>query len=136
MAANRAEKMTTIVDLDTRQILGVVDGRDHTGVGAQRMVLLRAADSLSEPAKARSEKVFTSDDPTGKLKAARDVTDQVGTLLRTGSLENAELAKDHLEKLAKESNQQQTRQKEPAAASSIAPNTRLVICSRLPPEQR
>lgn len=26
--------MTTIVDLDTGQILGVVDGRDHTGVGA------------------------------------------------------------------------------------------------------
>ena len=26
--------MTTIVDLDTSQILGVVDGRDHTGVGA------------------------------------------------------------------------------------------------------
>ena len=26
--------MTTIVDLDTRQILGVVDDRDHTGVGA------------------------------------------------------------------------------------------------------
>lgn len=27
--------MTTIVDLDTGQILGVVDGRDHTGVGAR-----------------------------------------------------------------------------------------------------
>lgn len=26
--------MTTIVDLDTGQILGIVDGRDHTGVGA------------------------------------------------------------------------------------------------------
>ena len=26
--------MTTIVDLDTEQIQGVVDGRDHTGVGA------------------------------------------------------------------------------------------------------
>ncbi|WP_245934429.1 transposase [Arthrobacter psychrolactophilus] len=26
--------MTTIVDLDTGQVLGVVDGRDHTGVGA------------------------------------------------------------------------------------------------------
>jgi transposase len=31
--------MTTIVDLDTSQILGVVDGRDHTGVGARLIKL-------------------------------------------------------------------------------------------------
>ncbi|WP_315914420.1 ISL3 family transposase [Arthrobacter sp. lap29] len=176
--------MTTIVDLDTGQILGVVDGRDHTGVGewlikrplewrlgvqvvaidpsaafrkalrmwlprtavsvdhfhliqltnqaltevrqqlshkvrgrrgravdpawAHRMLLLRAADSLSEAATSRLEKVFATDDPTGKLKAAWDVKEQVRTLLRTGSLEDAELAKEDLERLVKESNQPET----------------------------
>lgn len=176
--------MTTIVDLDTGQILGVVDGRDHTGVGAwlikrplewrlgvqvvaidpsaafrkalrmwlprtavsvdhfhliqlanqaltevrqqlshqvrgrrgravdpawaHRMLLLRAGDSLSEQAKARLETVFATDDPTRKLKAAWDVKEQVRTLLRTGSLEDAELAKEELEGLVKESNQPET----------------------------
>ena len=176
--------MTTIVDLDTSQILGVVDGRDHTGVGAwlikrplewrlgvqvvaidpsaafrkalrmwlprtavsvdhfhliqlanqaltevrqalshqvrgrrgravdpawaHRMLLLRAGDSLSDQARARLEQVFATDDPTGKLKTAWDVKEQVRTLLRTGSLEDAELAKDRLEYLVKESNQPET----------------------------
>ncbi|WP_258067298.1 transposase [Arthrobacter sp. GMC3] len=170
--------------LDTGQILGVVDGRDHTGVGAwlikrpldwrlgvqvvaidpsaafrkalrmwlprtaesvdhfhliqlanqaltevrqalshrvrgrrgravdpawaHRMLLLRAGDSLSGSARARLEKVFATDDPTRKLKAAWDVKEQVRTLLRTGSLENAQLAKEKLERLVKESNQPET----------------------------
>lgn len=58
------------------------------------MLLLRAADSLSEAAKARLKKAFATDDPTWKLKAAWDVKEQVRTLLRNGSLEDAKLAKD------------------------------------------
>ncbi|MDJ0316232.1 ISL3 family transposase [Arthrobacter sp. H35-MC1] len=176
--------MTTIVDLDTGQILGVVDGRDHTGVGAwlikgplewrlgvqvvaidpsaafrkalriwlprtavsvdhfhliqlanqaltevrqalshqvrgrrgravdpawaHRMLLLRAGDSLSDQARARLEQVFATDDQTGKLKAAWDVKERVRTVLRTGSLEDAELAKEHLEYLVKEFRQPET----------------------------
>ncbi|WP_449372217.1 ISL3 family transposase [Arthrobacter psychrolactophilus] len=176
--------MTTIVDLDTGQVLGVVDGRDHTGVGAwliqrplewrlgvhvvaidpsaafrkalrmwlprtavavdhfhlvslanqavtevrqqlshqvhgrrgravdpawaHRMLLLRAGDSLSDNARARMENVFATDDPTGKLKAAWDVKEQVRVLLRTGSLEEAELAKKRLEELVQESKQPET----------------------------
>ena len=176
--------MSTIVDLDTGQVLGVVDGRDHTGIGAwliqrplhwrlgvhvvaidpsaafrkalrmwlprtavavdhfhlvslanqavtevrqqlshqvhgrrgravdpawaHRMLLLRAGDTLSDSAKARLEKVFATDDPTGKLRAAWEVKEQVRALLRTGSLEDAELAKEHFEYLVKESNQPET----------------------------
>ena len=144
--------MTTIVDLDTGQILDVVDGWDHAGVGvwllkrtlqrrrgglivaidpsaafrkalrmwlprtavsvdhfhlsqlanqaltevrqqlsrqvrgrrgraadstwAHRMVLLRAADSLSEPARAKLENVFATDDPTGKFRVAWGVMEK------------------------------------------------------------
>lgn len=167
--------MTTIVDLDTGQVLGVVDGRDHTGVGhwlfarplawrlavqvvaidpsaafrkalrmwlprtavavdhfhlislanqavtetrqnlsqqvkgrrgravdkawAHRMLLLRAGNTLTEKAAHRLEEVFTSDDPTGTLRAVWKVKEQVRTLLRTGSLEDAAAAKTKLEEL-------------------------------------
>lgn len=53
---------------------------------AHRMLLLRAGDTLAENARARLNKVFATDDPTGKLKAAWDVNEQVRVLLRTGSL--------------------------------------------------
>ena len=72
------------------------------------MLLLRAADSLSDQAAARLEKVFATDDPTGKLKAAWDVKEQVRVMLRTGSLEDAQLAKEHLERLVQESKQPET----------------------------
>ena len=83
-------------------------GRAVDPAWAHRMLLLRAGDSLSEQAKARLETVFATDDPTRKLKAAWDVKEQVRTLLRTGSLEDAELAKEELERLVKESNQPET----------------------------
>ena len=176
--------MSTIVDLDTGQVLGVVDGRDHTGIGAwliqrplewrlgvhvvaieplaafrkalrmwlprtavsvdhfhlvplanqaltevrqqlshqihgrrsrvvdpawaHRLLLLRAGDTLTESARARLETVFTTDDPTVKIKAAWEVKEQVRTLLRTGSLEDAELDKEGLEELVQESKQPET----------------------------
>ena len=76
---------------------------------AHRMRLLRAADSLSEPARARLETVFPRDDPTGKLRAAWDVKEQVRILLRTDSLDDAAAAtKVRLEHLVKESSQPET----------------------------
>ncbi|MEO5315806.1 transposase [Pseudarthrobacter sp. CC12] len=165
--------MTTIVDLDTGQVLGVVDGRDHKGVGdwlfarplewrlavqvvaidptaafrkalrmwlprtavavdhfhlislanqvmtetrqnlsqqvkcrrgraidkawAHRMLLLRGGDALSCRAAARLEEVFTLDDSTGTLQAVWKAKEQLRTLLRTGSLEDAAAAKKVLE---------------------------------------
>jgi transposase len=167
--------MTTIVDLDTGQVLGVVDGRDHKGVGdwlfarplewrlavqvvaidpsaafrkalrmwlprtavavdhfhlislanqamtetrqnlsqqvkgrrgraidkawAHRMLLLRGGDTLSCRAALRLEEVFAVDDPTGTLEAVWKVKEQLRVLLRTGSLEDAEIAKAKLEEL-------------------------------------
>lgn len=75
---------------------------------AHLMLLLRAGDSLSGQATARLDKLFATDDPAGKFKATWDVKEQVRTLLRTGSLEGAELAKEDLERLVKESNQPET----------------------------
>ncbi|MEE2521551.1 ISL3 family transposase [Pseudarthrobacter sp. J47] len=169
--------MTTIVDLDTGQVLGVVDGRDHKGVGdwlfvrplewrlgvqvvaidpsaafrkalrmwlprtavavdhfhlislanqamtetrqnlsqqvkgrrgravdkawAHRMLLLRGGDTLSCRAALKLEDVFAADDPTGTLQAVWKVKEQLRALLRTGSLEDAATAKEHLEELVK-----------------------------------
>lgn len=161
--------MTTIVDLDTGQVLGIVDGRDSTGVGewlfarplawrlgvevvaidpsaafrkalrmwlprtavsvdafhlvslanqavtearqrlsqevrgrrgravdpgwANRRLLLRGAETLSDRAVARLRTVFDTDDPTGQLKAAWEAKEQLRALLSSGSLEEAG---DHL----------------------------------------
>ena len=169
--------MTTIVDLDTGQVLGVVDGRDHKGVGdwlfarplewrlsvqvvaidpsaafrkalrmwlprtavavdhfhlislanqamtetrqnlsqqvkgrrgraidkawAHRMLLLRSGDTLSCRTALRLEEIFTLDDPTGILQAVWKVKEQLRSLLRTGSLEDAAEAKTVLEELVK-----------------------------------
>ncbi|GEB66651.1 ISL3 family transposase [Sinomonas atrocyanea] len=161
--------MTTIVDLDTGQVLGIVDGRDSEGVGewlfarplawrlgvevvaidpsaafrkalrmwlprtavsvdafhlvslanqavtearqrlsqevrgrrgraldpgwANRRLLLRGAETLSDRAVARLRTVFDTDDPTGQLKAAWEAKEQLRALLSSGSLEEAG---DHL----------------------------------------
>ena len=157
--------MTTIVDLDTGRVLGVVDGRDSEGVGewlfarplawrlgvetvaidpsaafrkalrmwlprtavsvdafhlvqlannavtearqrlsqeirgrrgravdpgwANRRLLLRAADTLSDRGRARLRTVFDTDDPTGQLQAVWEAKEQLRTLLAAGSLEEA-----------------------------------------------
>ena len=161
---------TTIVDLDTGQVLGIVDGRDHKGVGdwlfarplqwrlgvqvvaidpsaafrkalrmwlprtavsvdlfhltmlandmlttvrqglsqqvrgrrgratdsawANRMLLLKADENLSERARYRLAGVFSADDATGSLEAAWQVKEQLRTLLQTDSLEAASAAKN------------------------------------------
>lgn len=176
--------MTTIVDLDTGQVLGVVDGRDSRGVGdwlfarpldwrlgvevvaidpsaafrkalrmwlprtavsvdafhmvmlgnnmltevrqrltqetkgrrgrsgdpvwANRLLLLRASETLSDRARNRLQTVFDVDDPTGKLKAAWDVKEQLRALLRTGSLADAAAAKDTLQRLVKRAGHPET----------------------------
>jgi transposase len=167
--------MSTIVDLDTGQVLGIVDGRDSAGVGdwlkarplawrlgvqvvaidpsaafrkalrmwlprtavsvdafhlsmlanamltevrqrmtqetkgrrgravdpvwANRRLLLKGAENLSERARNRLEVVFAVDDPTGRLEAAWKVKEQLRVLLRTGSLAEAATAKTELERL-------------------------------------
>lgn len=176
--------MTTIVDLDTGQVLGVVDGRDHKGVGewlfkrplewrlgvqvvaidpsaafrkalrmwlprtavsvdafhlvllgnnmltevrqrltqetkgrrgrtadpvwANRRLLLRAGDTLSDRASDRLSQVFDLDDPTGKLQAAWNVKEQLRALLRTGSLKDAAAAKTRLRELVEQAAQPET----------------------------
>ncbi|WP_422934593.1 ISL3 family transposase [Sinomonas sp. P47F7] len=161
--------MTTIVDLDSGQVLGIVDGRDSTGVGdwlfarplawrlgvevvaidpsaafrkalrmwlprtavsvdafhlvslanqavtearqrlsqelkgrrgrtvdpgwANRRLLLRAAETLSDRGQKRLRDVFASDDPTGQLQAAWEAKEQLRTLLASASLAEAG---DHL----------------------------------------
>jgi transposase len=166
--------MTTIVDLDTGQVLGVVDGRDHKGVGdwlfarplewrlavqvvaidpsaafrkalrmwlprtavavdhfhlislanqamtetrqnlsqqvkgrrgraidkawAHRMLLLRSGDTLSCRAALRLEEVFAAMIRPAP-QAVWKVKEQLRVLLRTGSLEDAAIAKAKLEEL-------------------------------------
>lgn len=72
------------------------------------MLLLRASGTLSDNAHAKLQQVFATYDPTGKLKAARDVREQLRVLLRTGSLEDAELARDRLEELVETAKQPET----------------------------
>jgi transposase len=176
--------MTTIVDLDTGQVLGIVDGRDSEGVGewlfarplewrlgvqvvaidpsaafrkalrmwlprtavsvdafhlvklgndmltevrqrltqkvhgrrgrsidpvwANRRLLLRAGETLSDRARQRLITVFATDDATGKLQAAWLVKEQLRALLTTGSLADAAAAKDRLQVLVERAAQPET----------------------------
>ncbi|WOC62696.1 transposase [Paenarthrobacter sp. AT5] len=47
--------MTTIVDLDTGQVLGIVDGRDSEGVGNWLLRTLQATGSLADAAAAKDQ---------------------------------------------------------------------------------
>ncbi|MFJ6314434.1 ISL3 family transposase [Pseudarthrobacter oxydans] len=176
--------MTTIVDLDTGQVLGIVDGRDSEGVGdwlfarplewrlgvqvvaidpsaafrkalrmwlprtavsvdafhlvklgndmltevrqrltqqvhgrrgrsidpvwANRRLLLRAGDTLSDRARNRLSTVFATDDATGNLQAVWLVKEQLRALLTTGSLADAAAAKDRLQALVVQAAQPET----------------------------
>ncbi|MDR7159813.1 ISL3 family transposase [Arthrobacter sp. BE255] len=176
--------MTTIVDLDTEQVLGIVDGRDSEGVGdwlfarplqwrlgvqvvaidpsaavrkalrmwlprtavsvdafhlfklgndmltevrqrltqqvhgrrgrsidpgwANRRLLLRAGDTLSDRARNRLSNVFDTEDATGKLQAAWLVKEQLRALLTTGSLADAAAAKGRLQALVFQAAQPET----------------------------
>ncbi|KRE91858.1 transposase [Arthrobacter sp. Soil764] len=65
------------------------------------MLLFRGGDNLSCRAALRLEEVFALDDPTGTLHVVWKVKEQLRTLLRTGSLEEAAAAKKELEELVK-----------------------------------
>ncbi|MGO4186984.1 transposase [Pseudarthrobacter sp. TAF60_1] len=117
--------MTTHVDLDTGQVLGIVDERDHKGVGdwlfarpldrrlgvqvvaidpsaafrkALRMWLPRTAVSvdLFHMTMLAKDMLTSADDPTGSLQAAWQVKEQLRTLLNASSLEAAAAAKSAL----------------------------------------
>ncbi|MFD1846663.1 ISL3 family transposase [Arthrobacter flavus] len=177
--------MSTLVDLDTGQVLGVVDGRDSTGVGdwlkarplgwrlgvqvvaidpsaafrkalrmwlprtavsvdafhlsmlanamvtevrqrlcqeakgrrgratdpvwANRRLLLKGAERLSDRGRNRLQVVFAVDDSTGGLQAVWDVKEQLRTLLRTGSIADATAAKAELGRLVDRAGQPEAR---------------------------
>ncbi len=83
-------------------------GRSGDPVWANRLLLLRASESLSDRARNRLQTVFDVDDPTGKLKAAWDVKEQLRALLRTGSLAAAAAAKDTRQRLVERAGQSET----------------------------
>lgn len=176
--------MSTIVDLDTGQVLGVVDGRDSAGIGdwlkarplawrlgvqmvaidpsaafrkalrmwlprtavsvdafhlsmlansmvtevrqrlthetrgrrgraadpvwANRRLLLKGAERLSDRARNRLDVVFAVDDPTGKLETAWRVKEALRALLGVGSLAEADAAKAILKDLVESAGQPET----------------------------
>ncbi|WP_426996753.1 ISL3 family transposase [Pseudarthrobacter sp. N5] len=74
-------------------------GRTADPVRANRRLLPRAGETLSDRGNDRLRHVFYVDDPTGKLQAAWNVKEQLRALLRTGSLEDAGTAKKRLQEL-------------------------------------
>lgn len=176
--------MSTIVDLDTGQVLGVVDGRDSTGIGnwlkarplawrlgvqvvaidpsaafrkalrmwlprtavsvdafhlsmlgnamvtevrqrvtqetrgrrgraadpvwANRRLLLKGAERLSDRARNHLDTVFAVDDPTGRLETAWRIKEALRTLLGAGSLAEADAAKATLKELIDRAGQPET----------------------------
>ncbi|MGO4612385.1 transposase, partial [Variovorax sp. 2RAF20] len=57
-------------------------GRTTDPVWANRRLLLRAGETLSDRGNDRLRQVFDVDDPTGKLQAAWNVKEQLRALLR------------------------------------------------------
>lgn len=74
-------------------------GRSIDPVWANRRLLLRAGDTLSDRARDRLSPVITTDDAAGKLQAAWMVKEQLRALLTTGSLADAAAEKDRLQAL-------------------------------------
>lgn len=68
-------------------------GRATDGAWAHRMLLLRAANTLSPRAWDRLDRVFAHDDPTGELGAAWGVKERLRMLLATRTLEEADTAR-------------------------------------------
>jgi transposase len=68
-------------------------GRATDGAWAHRMLLLRAANTLSPRAWDRLDRVFTHDDPTGELGAAWGVKERLRLLLATRTLAEADTAR-------------------------------------------
>lgn len=61
---------------------------------ANRMLLLKAEESLSERGQHRLDAVFSMDDPSGNLQAAWQVKEQLCALLNTGSIQDVSAAKN------------------------------------------
>jgi hypothetical protein len=118
--------MTTIVDLDTGQVLGIVDGRDSEGVrdwlspgrssGASECRSSRSTRQRrsarpcgcgSRAPRSRSTR-STWSNATGKLRAAWLVKEQLRTLLTTGSLADATTAKERMLALVERAAQPET----------------------------
>lgn len=68
-------------------------GRATDGAWAHRMLLLRAADTLSPRAWDRLDRVFTHEDPTGELGAAWGVKERLRLLLACTDLDAADTAR-------------------------------------------
>ncbi|WP_255708079.1 transposase [Pseudarthrobacter sp. L1SW] len=83
-------------------------GRSIDPVWANRRLLLRAGNTLSDRARDRLSTVFTTDDATGKLRTAWLVKEQLRALLATGSLADAAAAKDRLHALVVQAAQPET----------------------------
>jgi transposase len=83
-------------------------GRTADPVRANRRLLLRAGETLSDRGRDRLRKIFDLDDPAGTLQAAWKVKEQLRDLLRTGSLQDAAAAKDRLEVLVARAAQPET----------------------------
>ncbi|GGH91086.1 hypothetical protein GCM10007170_06410 [Arthrobacter liuii] len=93
------DMLTVVRQRLTQQVHGR-RGRSIDPVWANRRLLLRAGDTLSDRARNRLSTVFATDDATGKLQAAWLVKEQLRTLLASGSLADAAAAKDRLQALA------------------------------------
>lgn len=79
-------------------------GRSVDPACANRRLLLRDRDTLSDRERERLSTVFT----TGKLQAACLVKEKLRTLLATGSLADAAAAKDRLQELVERASQPET----------------------------
>lgn len=77
-------------------------------IWANRRLLLRAGGTLSDRARNRLSTVFATDDATGRFQAAWLVTEQLRTLLATGSLADAADVKDYLQALVEHAAQPET----------------------------
>jgi len=73
-------------------------GRAVNKAWVNRMLLLRAGDTLRDKAAHRLEEVFAAADPTGTLQAVSKVKEQLRVLLRTGWRTGA-MAKNELDEL-------------------------------------
>lgn len=89
------DMLTEVRQRLTQQVHGR-RGRSIDPVWANRRLLLRAGDTLSDRARDRLNMVFATDDAFGKLQAAWLVKEQLRTLLGTGPLADAADAKDRL----------------------------------------
>jgi transposase len=101
------DMLTEVRQRLTQQVHGR-RGRSIDPVWANRRLLLRAGETLSDGARDRLITVFATDDATGKLQAAWLVKEQLRTLLATGSLADAAAAKERLHALVEQAAQPET----------------------------